>query len=153
MASIQAICQNCGAAVDMQVGQVLFGGQLEWHETYTCARCGTAIMVDGIGIAPEEVRQAILREEGTWELVVPETGRRALLVLKALRTVFSLSVADAGRLREHLPGAVSSGTHTEMLWLQGLLQDEGLTADVRRADPDVQGRRMLLELSEDSSQK
>lgn len=148
MASIQWICPDCGAAIDMSVGQYVYNNELSWYGAYRCGRCGNAVEIDGDANTPEDVRQAILREEGTWELVVSETGQRRLLVLKVLRGVFSLSLADVAQLRNHLPGAISTGTHAEMLWLQSLLAAEGLKeVTVRRVHGASHERGVPLDIT------
>jgi hypothetical protein len=77
MACIYEYCRDCGEEVKVRVGQFVFNKELLWHKSYACPHCKIQSEEDGIGTLPERERQAILAMEGTWSLIVRETGARA----------------------------------------------------------------------------
>jgi hypothetical protein len=87
--------------------------------------------MDGGAPTPEEFRQVILREEGEWALcavTLPSTE-----LLKSMRKVLSLTLADVVELRGHLPGEIRRGTRSEMEWLAYAM--EGRTREVLVVSP------------------
>ena len=136
MAVLPGTCQTCGGAVERHLSQAVDGysGELWWHAEYACPQCGTRIIACDTGIPPERVRQAILADRGMWQLTISEAGSGRLLLLKVLREILSLSLAEVAELRDRLPGTVMVGTYTEMLWLHTLLSPLGLQSVVEKAE-------------------
>ena len=77
-------------------------------------------------LLPNELREAILAKEGTWDFTVLEKEERATLAVKILRATMSLSLAEAMKLKKKMPGCVCSGTKAEVDRLKQLLDAEGL---------------------------
>src|SRR5258706_2780851 len=74
MAKLKTTCYRCGNAIFMNVNQTLaYGNQLVWNGSYICPYCNEQIEEDGYGDLPEDARNAILEEQGTWALDVSET--------------------------------------------------------------------------------
>jgi hypothetical protein len=87
-----------------------------------------------VGLPSEEVRRAILEEEGQWGLRVAEPdGQGQFVALKVLREAQRLTVAQTADLRRQLPGVVARGTRTEMEGLRALLAAEGLACSIEPA--------------------
>ena len=128
MARISGQCQDCGSEVTIYTNQHIWDRQLVWWEEYACQQCGCAIQVDGDGYPPEENRQAILAEEGEWSLAIAETGKGRILATKILRQAMDLSLAEAMKLKNIMPGTVASGTKVDIERLRIILASEGLQA-------------------------
>ncbi|WP_172186887.1 hypothetical protein [Microcoleus asticus] len=127
---LYGLCGNCGKDIQMFFGQSVFDKQLVWHLSYDCPHCGEAIELDDTGTLPNELREAILAKEGTWNFTVLETEERATLAVKILRAAMSLSLAEAMKLKKKMPGGVCSGTKAEVDRLKQLLDAEGLKAEI-----------------------
>jgi hypothetical protein len=132
VAVIRERCRTCTAETDVVVGQAIYDGELVWHRGYRCTYCGVQIEEDGRGSAPDDVRRAILQQEGEWALTLEEPGRRATTALKLLRQALSLSLGEVEELRKLIPGTVVSGTKTEMERLSAILSTDGLQAAVHK---------------------
>lgn len=132
MTSIHTPCEHCGRDLVVNVGQSIFDERLVWYASYCCSHCGLQVEEDGWDSPPDEIRRAILADKGEWTLMVHETGKRGILVLKILRKALNLSLDDVAKLRKFIPGCVSNGTRVEMEWLQILLSSEQLEASVSK---------------------
>jgi hypothetical protein len=88
---------------------------------------------------PDEVRIAVLQQEGEWALVLAEPGTRATIALKLLRQALNLSLGEVGELRKRLPGTVVTGTRAEMERLLGILSAEGFHVSVTRLSSTSSG--------------
>ena len=89
--------------------------------SFHCRHCRRAFEADGRGTAPDDIRAAILKEDGTWDLVVPKSDDSKTCIVKALRQALKLDLSQAASLLQKIPGAVSSGTEAEMRWLSQLV--------------------------------
>ncbi|MGK0360269.1 MAG: hypothetical protein ACI9U2_002582 [Bradymonadia bacterium] len=125
-------CHDCGAQIAPQVGQHLtYGGELVWHQSFSCSRCGAALAVDDCGFPPESARQDLLAKHGEWRVVLVDERQR-MLAVKALRALFEW---DLKRAAAHLKAAQAglwSGTNVEALWVAHHLNADGVGAEVVR---------------------
>ncbi len=106
-------CSQCGGPSEFATGQEIVDGKLVWWASFNCNSCGDQTELDGSDIPPTEFRNAILKREGTWELRI-EPSQDIPRVAKALRRIFSLSLAEAMTTARKIPNAVASGTRMEM---------------------------------------
>src|SRR5260370_14190871 len=106
MAILRARCRSCGSEIDVTVGQAVYDSELVWHRGYSCPYCGSRTEEDGRGAAPDEVRYAVLQQEGEWALEVAEIGTGATLALKLLRRALNLSLGGIGELGKRIPGTI-----------------------------------------------
>lgn len=132
MTSIHTPCEQCERDAVVYVGQSINDGGLVWYASYCCPHCGFQLEEDGFDSPPDEIRRAILADEGEWTLIVHETGSRAILALKVLRKALNLSLDDIAKLRKLIPGSASNGTRVEMERLLILLSSEQLQASVSK---------------------
>ena len=130
MAILVGHCQFCGAEINIQVGQSVQGQRLVWHRSYYCQKCGGRLEVDGRGDAPDDVRSALIAQEGEWCIRLESTEADLPLALKSLRQLFGLSLVEIGQLRKKIPGIVFIGTRAEANRLSNLLLNAGLIASV-----------------------
>ena len=136
MAIVRERCRSCSSEIDVSVGQAVYDGGLVWHKGYSCPYCGSKMEEDEQGPTPNDVRCAILQQDGEWALVMEEAGSRTTTALKLLRQALNLTLGEIGALRKRLPGAVLTGTRAEMERLLVILSSEGFDASVSRL-PDT----------------
>lgn len=103
--------------------------RVAWFGSFVCARCGAAYEEDGWDDVPPEWREAILMQEGEWELRIQPVQLGT--VLRVLRAALGLTVSDTGRLKARIPGAPCVGTRADMEHLRLRLLEAGEAADVR----------------------
>lgn len=101
-------CDRCGRPATQAFGE---GGR-GWYESFDCPSCGEAYEADGGSPTPDEFRRAIIAEEGEWAIEATTSLSPALL--RSLRQVFSLSLAEAQELKRRMPGELRRGTRYEM---------------------------------------
>ena len=128
MVLIYGHCWECERAIQISVGQYISNQELVWYRSQNCPYCGNQLEEDGAGIPPEEIRQAILAIEGQYNLIVQETGSRAVVAIKLLRAALDLSLNEAMKLKSMMPGKTISGTKVEMERLLSFLISEELNA-------------------------
>src|SRR5262245_55064241 len=126
MTKVPSICLNCGAAIDVLVGQSVVGNQLAWSQGHRCAICGDAVEADGEGDPPAEIVEALLAAEGEWELWLAPADSEKLRALRALRVALDLELKDVMEWKSKFPGPVVAGTKTHMAWLVKILQQDGI---------------------------
>ena len=98
-----------------------------------CPYRGDGYEADGRESSPEEIRDAIISEQGEWELVVSEPTAPKTCIAKSLRKKLKLSLAEAAALVHKMPGPLATGTSAEIHWLAHVLEVEcGYRAAVRK---------------------
>ncbi len=130
--SVSRKCQSCERQITASVGQETIDGRILWYESYSCPYCGYRLEVDGKDDTPDDIREAILAEEGEWALDVLETGPQAILALKVLRDALGLSLNEAKEVKDKMPGIVAVGTQAEMERLRYLLSFRKLQSSVAK---------------------
>jgi hypothetical protein len=110
-------CGRCGEPATQIFGEA--GGK-GWYESLHCPSCGESYEADGGSPTPEEFRRAIMAEEGEWAL--DATAPLTVVLLKALRAEFGLSLAQAQELKKGMPGELRRGTRHEMENMLHVLQ-------------------------------
>ncbi|KLH96648.1 hypothetical protein ABER61_01010 [Brevibacillus formosus] len=130
MAVMRDICASCGEKVDIHVKQYIVNDTIAWSEAYSCTKCGNEVVSDDWGDpTPNEVRKAILEQEGEWEFFVLKPVENKAQILKNLRSALNLTLQGASSLLKKIPGVLMVGTFQEMLLLKKLLAlpDENIT--------------------------
>lgn len=135
MATYSDACPTCGAPVVVSVAQRVFQSQLVWSQSCRCDECGDTIEADGHGEPPKVILDALLAQDGEWELWLETTGSSTVQALRALREGLGLTIADVGKWKSRIPGAVTSGTRAQMEWLVTLLQRDGLHGTIKQREP------------------
>lgn len=136
MAILKQTCSGCGADIEAHVGQSTGLWRLRFWISTDCPRCGAVTEADG-DEAPEDVRRAILAEEGLWALHV-EVGEKSMERTKiavVLRKELGLSLPETAELKARLPGEVARGTPVEMADLRLRLAEHGVTSRVVLIEP------------------
>ncbi|HEX9063314.1 MAG TPA: hypothetical protein VF941_24340 [Clostridia bacterium] len=136
MAKINIVCK-CNNTVAADVGQNFHRGRLGWYLSYKCPKCGEAIEQDGIDTTPEEIRNALILEEGLWGLYVHESSQGASSTLNVLRKALDLPMTKVAKIKKLIPGMILTGTKTEMERLQTLLGDEKLNVTIDKVSSEV----------------
>lgn len=129
-------CATCATPLLRTAGESLIRGRIEWHLDTSCTRCGYDALDCGNGIAPEPIRGMLLEQTGTWvaRTVGPAPGTA---VMRALRKVYGIGLAEARELSDRLNGSGLSGTRGESLFLQQQLAALGIDAAVEPGPDDV----------------
>lgn len=111
------------------VEQFIINGRLLWYRTLY--EDGQEVETsDGFGFPPEWIRNKLLLRDGHWDLLVdPESKIKAVYKLKKF---LDLKHDDVALLLKTLPGVAFSGTKYEALWLQQMLHNEGIAAEINR---------------------
>lgn len=123
---VRARCSLCRSEVDWSVGQHVSESGLVWWRSLDCA-CGAKQEEDGVGLPPEEIRSAILRAQGVFNVVVrPENH---VLALAKLRQSWGWSIEEAAR-RIRGERSVWAGTELECWWISNELNGAALGARV-----------------------
>lgn len=125
-------CPRCGEPNGLRIGQLARQGKLRWYETVNCANCNLRSEADGIGIAPQRLREKLIEANGVWQVIVNEPKSNAKVV-KVLRDALALEMTEAAQIAKGLPGVVYTGTKGEASWLIGLLEISGEQALLQRA--------------------
>ena len=128
MATNRVSCMNCQTKIDVYLGQSIDDRKIVWHQSYRCHHCGMAMEEDNLGSIPDELRQLVLEQDGSWCLQIPEIGAWAIIAAKILRKLMNLSLPEITNLKKKIPGEVTLGTHVEMKWLVANLRAEGIQA-------------------------
>lgn len=128
MAFIIKPCSNCKKSIKMYVGQYFNdeNSPVNWYISYSCPFCETEIEQDESGILPDEIKKAILAQEGTWILDVQEKERRAIIALKLIKKALNLSLDDAMKIKKSIPGEVIEGTKIEIKRIKQILDKHKL---------------------------
>ncbi|WP_417386178.1 hypothetical protein [Gimesia sp.] len=117
MAQYTSICSNCGGTEIGNYYQHLIKGDLLWSGHANCKSCGSNIEFDGVGDLPDELKPAILAEEGEWQLVLDDQND-IVPALHVLRQRKQVSLKDARAVLNDL-----KDTKTTLTWIQdGLRQ-------------------------------
>jgi hypothetical protein len=119
MPTVAVKCPYCGAAASLAFGQAARGCDLRWWESFSCQACGTRTEADGGEDMPQEHRAVLLEQEGRWSVVAE--GQPTLGLMRSARECLGLSVGDLPALKARLPGALATGTRSEMEVLAGRL--------------------------------
>nr|WSX47791.1 hypothetical protein OG409_01740 [Streptomyces sp. NBC_00974] len=108
-------CEACGGVLMRDTGQFIDRGRLWWGTEGTCLACPVAWCEQDFGdTTPEEIRQALLAEHGPARLRLTEPEASAVPVLRALREVHGLSLAQARAMTDELKTTGLVGTFVEM---------------------------------------
>jgi hypothetical protein len=104
------------------------GTVLHWFDSFRCEHCGHASEADGQGTMPEELRDLFIARTGLWGVEI--TAGHALNVVKVVRELLGLTLADVAILKRQLPGPLFPGTRGEAERLQNALVTAGVQCKV-----------------------
>ncbi|WP_328535077.1 hypothetical protein [Streptomyces sp. NBC_00344] len=132
---ITAQCEACGGVLIHDTGQFIDRDQLWWGTEGTCLSCPVAwCEQDSGGETPEEIRQALLTEHGPARLRLTEPVASPVVVLRTLREVHALTLAQAQSLADQLRTTGLVGTLVEMELIASRLRHHSVGATI---DPEV----------------
>ncbi|WOP07074.1 hypothetical protein R2B67_00330 [Streptomyces cyaneofuscatus] len=113
--TITTRCEACGGVLTLDTGQHIERGRLWWGTEGACQSCPIAWCEQDFGDAtPEEIRQALLAEHGPARLRLTAREASAVPVLRALREVHDLPLAQARAMANELKTTGLVGTFVEM---------------------------------------
>lgn len=112
MVNLLLPCPNCNNQANVRLGQVGRKGGLAWFRSWSCDNCGFRLEENGDEI-PDEIREILINEEGSWALIIEETSKGAS-AFKILKDVMGLSLQDVAKLRKDESGCAFTGTKVEV---------------------------------------
>ena len=126
MAQYTQICSSCCATEIVNYRQHLIKGELYWSGYANCKSCGSTIEFDGQGDLPEELKPAILVEEGEWQLVLDDQND-VVPALRVLRQYKQVPIQDAKTMLKDM-----RGTKTTLAWIQDGLRQVNISSTLVR---------------------
>lgn len=127
-------CDNCGNILVVRVGQYLIDNKIGWNASFTCPACKLWIEEDGVEEMPQEYRDIVIQNEGTWRLEIDDSKGKIPSILKILRKHFGLSMEEVINVKENISVILMTGTRTEMRRLQHLLQIENISTRLTKSN-------------------
>jgi len=127
-------CPSCAAPIEWEVSQTVFNGRLAWSASYYCAACGDGVMVDGWDEPPDDVREALIAEDGLRRVRLDRDRQQPSRV--ALMSVFrrrGASLSRASELVAEVASAGLTGTFAEIELLSAQLAAVGAAVVVDAA--------------------
>jgi ribosomal protein L7/L12 len=105
-----------------------------WWEAYHCQICGNTIEADGSNDIPENYRQMLLDKEGIWTARISADGHLDIHILKAVRSVLGLTLAQTAELTKSGNSRLASGTLAEMEQIKLDLANKGIEVRVSKEE-------------------
>ena len=128
-------CETCGGVLIRDVGQFIDRDQLWWGIEGTCLSCPIAWCEQDSGCkTPEEIRQVLMEEHGPARLRLAEPKVRPVTVLRALREIRGLPLAEAQSMAGQLRATGLTGTLVEMELIASRLRHHSVGASIE-TDP------------------
>ncbi|MFJ7905907.1 hypothetical protein [Kitasatospora sp. NPDC096204] len=128
-------CDDCDGVLIRDVGQFIDRGQVWWGTEGRCRTCPAAwCEQDGGGPTPEEIRQALPAEHGPARLRLAGPESSLVPVLRALREIHGLSLAQARAMAHELRTTGLVGTLVEMELVAAGLRHRSVAAVVEPAE-------------------
>ncbi|MFE2868615.1 hypothetical protein [Embleya sp. NPDC059259] len=119
-------CGHCGGVVEGWFAQFMDDEVLHWAVDRCCGSCGVVIDDEGVDPAPDFVREAILAEHAARRLVVGDSSRAKVQLLKAFRAVSQVDLRTASTMTSQAMASGWSGTHLEVEFLASILRNAGV---------------------------
>lgn len=127
-------CDDCGGELISDIGQFIDGGQVWWGAEGSCRTCPNAWCEQDSGATtPEEIRQALLAEHGSARLRLTEPESSTVPVLRVLREIHGLSLAQARAMTDELKTTGLVGTLVEMEFVAAGFRRRSVAATVEPA--------------------
>ncbi|MGW4246660.1 hypothetical protein [Nocardia sp. NPDC004722] len=124
-------CIECGAQMEATVVEVFAAGIHQWELEGECPRCGSRWNECGYETPLAGMRAAILAANGPATMHLIGDNVRPAEVMRALRTVRTLPLAEARALANELGKQGLEGTRVEMEALAASLRAAGASIRIR----------------------
>ncbi|MEU6863445.1 hypothetical protein ABZ924_09260 [Streptomyces sp. NPDC046876] len=129
--AIATRCDACGGVLERDIGQFVDRGRLWWGIEAGCRACAAGWCEQGSGReTPEEIRQALLAEHGAARLRLTGPEASPVAVLRVLREVHDLTLAQARASADELRTTGLVGTLVEMELMAARLRQRSVGAVV-----------------------
>ncbi len=124
---------DCGFETLATVGDRIHEKGICWFQSYHCEKCGKTVELDNVGEIPSEVAKAIMKQEGTYSLLLtsPQDRAKAEFVLKRM------AGEDLSRfvlLLEKETDEIVQGTQNEVLLVKRYLEKKGIKCNEKKND-------------------
>ena len=131
MAQITTKCPDCHNYVKTEINQTAIDSQLRWYESYRCPFCNNAAEADGAGFPPDNIRQMILADQGTFSLSLNNFDVDRIKAMKIIREIFNLSLSEVSALFKY-SADIAIGTKEEMKWVQTILTNQNIDSVINK---------------------
>ncbi len=132
MAKVKVVCQ-CNNTVVGDTGQSLRNGNISWYLSYKCNNCGNVIEEDGGEDIPEDIRNAIILDEGEWGLKINSQDSKFITKgLLLIKEALNLSLNHVSEMKKLFPGSIITGTKTEIIRIYNLLEVNGIKSTIEK---------------------
>ncbi|MGW0710828.1 hypothetical protein ACWD4G_33565 [Streptomyces sp. NPDC002643] len=128
-AKLTAECPQCQKRIEGWAVQMIRNQRLHWEVEWACDTCGNWHDGDW-GIAPDYVRDALLKDHGFYRARVTAANPAKGKVLKAFRDALGASLSDAKNWAQEAVGEGFRGTYIEASLISKLLQMHGIESSV-----------------------
>ena len=133
MIKINGLCPHCGSGLKIQCGQVDRLEAVYWYRSWNCAQCNFQLEEDG-DETPEETREALLVNEGTW-MIILDKGSKNATAYKLVKTVLKLTMQEVLKLKNDPIDMIYKGTKVEVEHFQRKLSDADLLSSIVPCTP------------------
>lgn len=115
----------CGANVNANVGDSLHNGKLKWYLSYNCVLCGNAVECDGIDSLPQDIKDAIIAQDGKYALILHNIKELSKAVY-ILKKQFAHDFERPNHLQTDSIIELTDGTKNEIYFIYGILTKMGI---------------------------
>ncbi len=136
-AKYSQFCSSCGQSVAGWWGQEFLdhANEIRWFIEWECPSCGVVSDESGIGVGPATLRRALLDEFGGAIIAVSTSRPARLAVVKRLREMFGLSLAEALAVLAESGPNKPIGTAVEVRSVIETLEKLGYHTQVMQTEP------------------
>jgi hypothetical protein len=129
-------CQTCGSPCEGWAVQLTRDNRLRWELDWDCGACGTVSHDGDWGPSPDELREKLLSQHGSYCLRLEDSRLHGGEILKVFRQALRVSLTEAQQAARTLRRDGYEGTLVEAELLRDQLQQEGIPSAVVRVAPD-----------------
>ena len=127
MAKFEVFCSECKNIVTANVADNIYDNSYRWHLSYECKNCDNAVEFDEIGELPNEIKRAIVEQDGSWGAIL--SNRKELKKLSFHLRKYSQFMSEMVDLELTEAGVTDMffrGTKNEVMWLIIKLSIKGI---------------------------
>ena len=127
MANFDVFCFECKNIVTANVSDTIHNNLYRWHLSYKCKICDNAIEFDDIGELPDEIKRAIIEQEGLWGAILSNRKELKKLSFYSRKDSQIMSeIADLELTEAGVTDMFFKGTKNEVMWLISKLSKKGI---------------------------
>lgn len=126
-------CPKCGKQIEMHVGQSFINLRVNTYASYHCKHCGECIEMDWFGEKPnQEIVDAILEQDGTWEISIVESQSDKVSIMKVLRDELNMKISELKNMIKDIGKFKYQGTDAEVAKFEYAFKKVGIKTSIVR---------------------